>query len=276
MKTLIQNKAPRLLAAAITIAGAAFTLATAQANVTLSQGDLILGFRITSGTPQNSTYNLELALPSWSVLDAAAVSAGGTVNLNYGGAFLGTSGLSAADLASAYGSGWASLNLNWGVFGHNSGPGTDAWATFAGATGGTAAQFKNNTFNTRATTAYGTLNGRTNDINGTALQGADTSGVLNSTAGSYLQTVGSASPFYGAFTLATERAVPSATNTLDLYGYSQLTDTVSKLGTFNLDDSGNFSYTTLTPVPEPASITLLGVVAIAAGARRIRRRSATA
>ena len=248
---------------------------TSHATVTTQIGDLILGFRETDNTV---ALNLEIDLgPASNFLSLAP---GTVVNLNYGGAFYGTTGgLAPQDLRNIYGTGgtddsaWnADPGLKFSVFGTTgaagsntlyitSAPGTTLPRSTSSGQSGTAG---------RINTVSGSLNGSV------ALVSPEAASIDSTTAGSYSVQYRGGNPGtltldWNHFNAITETAVSSGGSaTASLNQLTAGSGPGQALGQFTLGSDGTLTY---AAVPEPAS----GAMVLAGTALLVfqrRRRSA--
>jgi hypothetical protein len=271
-------------AAILAIASLVLTAAAshAQTQISTNNGDLILGFRATSQAGVNNpTYSFEVDLGQFSTINNAAIANGGTISLNTGGTLYGSNGgLAQADLTTVYGSAWsqAGSTVAYSVAA-NYGAASDGYSTFSTAGNGTTNQFHGSGFSGRISGEIGGITGSYNTIgglsSGTVFASPNAVALSNASPGSYKSAEGGANPYYGAFTINPELSVLSS-NQLKLDYYNSTASTVTTAGYFSLDSEGDLSFITASPVPEPASATMIGLFGIVCTSLRRRRRDATA
>jgi len=256
--------------------------------VTVSAGDLILGFRASGGT--GASQNLEVNLGPASNYYGAAP-----------GSFIVT-GLSAADLSQTYGSGWASrADLSWGIAGTTGlgavgiAPARTLWASRAESTPGTAStpwlrgasfslQVPSATVSSLYTGAPGSLS------SGSATANSGVASVIDSTlAGSWTVqedfTPGVSFRYFNPSVLGSMDRIagsPSIYDGVNSYGVLDLFevrpgvagDPATLVGAFGLNSSGQLVFSTspgvFASVPEP-SVALTGLGAVCALLLRRRR-----
>ena len=240
--------------------------------VTGSAGDLILGFRDTSGTNAN---DLEVDLGQASQFATwASSSPGVTFNLNLGGAVYGSNrGLSAADLRYVFGSGtsnssWNTLStLVWSVAGKTGATSTTTlFATFpTGTVVNRASGTTQNTPGGRLSTLLSSLEGQPS-LSGTNSGGSPEAAEIAADPTSNTNYTGAirgnatANKDYGYFTPSTEtNVVSTGFASLDLYEFAPSSTSGvpgTDLGTFNLGSDGTFTFTA-EAVPEPSTYAAL-------------------
>jgi PEP-CTERM motif len=261
-----------LLMAGLALA-AALTVPQAHATVSANPGDLILAFRTNDGAVQD---DLEVDLGPFSQFTGLA--AGTVLNLNLNGTYYGTTrGLSAADLQTVF-PGWNTLtDLVWSVAGQTGAGASskDLYATFTPADGATVSQKAGSVQNTAAA-RLSTLQGGLDGFDSLASPQAAEVPVSLTSNGNYsgaIRGTGATTKDYAYFTPSTEALVnDSGDSTLDLFqeihgGSGAGTD----LGTFDLNNSGTFTFTAASAVPEPstyAAVLMGGAVLLLAGRRR--------
>ena len=226
----------------------------ALAQVQATTGDLILGFRATSGTGQN--VNLEVNLGSVSQFQGQA--AGTTLSI---------SRLSAADLAATYGAAWASrTDLYWGIVGTAgraaAGPGgapvATLWATNAETTVGTQSiawtpGSRDAHFNASAT-IEGLIFGAPGSLNGATSRSSSSATVNAGISGSYASQDGPLNPLTAQFTTSFGFFNPTINNTVkadssgyavsDLYEVRTNASASTYLGSFGLKADGTLTFST--------------------------------
>ncbi len=260
------------------LAAAAILAPTLQAaTLTYAPGDLLLGVRKT-GDPDSLIINLGPA--------SAFANAVGTVNLSLGNV--------AADLDTAFGSGtWASDPIVfWSVSGttgtsstSGSGPVRTIYATRVEATTGTLATPWN------TATSQGTVAGKMSTMGNffASVVGVPNTSTANSPVTLAQQT--SATNSYASYmpggTATNSGPTPGTSfayfnptiegkpnQTLDLFKMVQSAPTAgSYLGSFTLSSTGQVSFVSVTPVPEPGTLLILGLGGVSAALRRRRLRA---
>jgi hypothetical protein len=278
----------------IIISSAVFALSALSASagtsstVSANLDDAILDFRVTDGSGQGASTNLEVDLGSVSQFYNVA-SGGLTLN-----------GLTDADLIGTYGSTWFTRSdLAWSVIATTgSATGTTINSTLipASTIWGTNAQslvgLQSNPWTTKSVGAQnsaitlisplyatgsggGGLNGQTHTSN-SATAALLASGV----AGSYSKQVGSNGNFGfftsgGSFENGTPGTGLSASDFYQLEPSSNLSPSVY-LGTFTLNDNGQLGFSATATVPEPSTYAaILGAITLGFVAFRRRRIRAT-
>ena len=260
----------------------------AQSTITSQLGDAIIDFRVTDGTGQGASTNLEVDLGSM----AQFYNVTSTFTLN---------GLTNADLTAAYGANWNSRgDLAWSIIatsGSAAGltlntnviPASTIWATNAQSVLGlqstpwtTKSTGAQNTAISLISPLYATgsggggLNGQTSSSN-SATAAFLSSGV----AGSYSKQVG-ANGNFSFFTSggSLENQLTGANVVAsDFYQLEPSTNLSPSayLGTFALNSSGQLSFSTAATVPEPSTYAaILGVCTLGFVAWRRRRVRALA
>jgi hypothetical protein len=266
MKTSIRTQSLVLIGAV----ALAITGSSAKANLTYTTGDLFLGFRDTSGTASQD-YLVDIGQAS--LFDPT------------GSSFTVISGLG-SDLTTAFGSGWATNgNIHWSIYGTtydgtNSpvlyatnqeptvGTQSDAWLGRAvSAQKGTA----NSAFNTAASYYVNAGAATANEPTGT-FQTASASGSYDS-----FFHYASGKDFNVWTTIEGDFTNGTSGSVLDLYQINPVNGVASSYeGSFSLSSSGTLSYSpTVTAVPEPSAVGVLGVLAVLLPVLvRIRQRAA--
>jgi PEP-CTERM motif len=237
----------------------AFGIAKA-GSFTAADGDFFLGFQASSGVGSTTNYVVDLGSIG------LANTFGGTVK---------TLDLS-ADLSSIYGSGWASRNdLTYGIFGYYANNGVDNKGNSK----------KANTFFASADSAsdpwaksdYASLGGVVASASSVvAAAAADPSGtVANSAKMASTETYswGNYSTSSGAFSFFGSSIETGIANSLNIYQLEPTPDDGSApyYGSASLSSLGNL---TVTTVPEPSSVALVGIAGLGAAFILYRRRKA--
>lgn len=255
--------------------------ANAQATITASLSDLILGFRATGGT--GSGFNLEVNLGS--VSSFVTQTPGTTVVLSQ---------LNVADLTATYGAGWnGRTDLLWSVVGAvgrggNTGPNGQVASTLFG-TSSTATQFASTAWTTKVsslqnngsvkienlyTGAAGSLNGQTSTINSNYSFVNSTSTVGSWSSQEVPGTTGFA--FFNPLSQLEGNTNISGSVYSDLYQLQPSTGAAVLLGSFALSSSGVLSFSTAaSAIPEPSTYAAI-FGAAAMGVALLRRRRMTA
>jgi len=228
----------------------------AKSDVTISQGDLLLSFRITDstdilgGVAGNGTKNLEIGL-------------GAATNYTSGSYFTFSLG---ADLSALFGSSWNQAStLVWSISGDNASKAL--WATSPNSNvWNRAARSYQTTVASEIDLEYTGLNGQT--ATGTGVNGA----VVDATQSySYTSNIGTNGDYgYTSFSGGIEAGVTnSGATSADLYYLAPGSGAGTDRGTFSLDSSGVLTFGT---VPEPSTYALaaIGAVGLALIARRRR------
>jgi hypothetical protein len=268
------------IAGSLALAGSAHAL-------TVSNGDLFLGFRVTGGTGSSFDYLIDIGQASL-YRDAT----GSFVLNNTAGINIGNIG---ADLTSIFGANWYTRNdLYWGVVGTvNLNPvGIDAANTEYASKGETTFGTPEAPWNRRSNSQQGSANTAIgpSGLTGSSLTGA--SSTANSTRAvqqnsgdanswySYVHAAdGSGTSFNGSYNSALEGSFGGGTggSALDLFRMTTSTTAGlpgTYLGRFTTDTSGNITFTPTAVVPEPSALTALAGGAALLGL--MRRRSAAA
>lgn len=240
--------------------------------VTVSSGDLVLGFRASGGTGADKNLTVNLG-PASTYYGAAP-----------GSSFIVTS-LSSADLVSTYGSNWATrADLSWGVVGTTGAgavgiaPARTLWASRAETTPGTPStpwirgstftlQIPSGTVSTLYSGAPGSLS------SGSATGNSAVSSVIDSTlAGSWTVqedfTPGVSFRYFNPSVLNSMDHIAGSPSVYDGTSYGVLDlfevrpgtagDPATLLGAFGLNSSGQLVFSTnpavFAAVPEPSAI----------------------
>jgi len=281
----MKMKTPQSLfgTALLTLVGCVAAAGSAQA-VTYNDGDLFLGFRATGGTGASLDYLIDIGQAS---LYRDATS---SFVLNTSGPNIGNIG---ADLTALFGSGWSSRSdVLWEVIGTQKlASGLDATNTLYASKGETVFGTPESAWAARTNSSQG---GQTTKIGSTGMAGAYTSGTNtanspvgviqnDSDANSYnsfqSNIAGNSNVAFGNYSSAIEGNFgggPSGT-ALDLFRATNTTTGssphTSDLGFFTADSSGNITFN-VASVPEPASLTMLGLGGCFLGL--VRRRKSLA
>jgi len=233
--------------------------ASAQAQVTTSYGDLILGFRASSGTGQN--VNLEVDVGS--ITTFKAVAAGKTLVVSH---------LAAADIASVYGANWATrTDLVWGVVGTTSRtatgpdgePASTLWATNPEAIAGIqSTPFKPGSVGAQSVSAgvmeplYGSEAGSLGGKAATA-NSAYAATINATTPGSYsVQDTYQASESFAYFNPTVDNSAnvsAGAYSASDLYELRPGASAATYIGTFGLNSSGVLTFFTTASAVAPGA-----------------------
>ena len=275
--------------ALLALAGLALTSQVAKATVAYADGDLLLGFRDSSGT-STSALLVDIGQAGYyRDLTSNVFSLSSVGNLN-------------ADLTTAFGSGWATnTNIQWGLVGRVSsnlgityGSTTDALntlyaskgeATF-GTTGTGFARAASGTQGTPGAKITTMANNFNNDLIGWTA-GVNPNAIIEPTSGnsqnwaSYNPGTSSFSYFnglQGSFAGDQNSNVGLANSALDLFRMAPGSGTGTYEGTFTLTSTGNVNFGSAGPavaaVPEPGRAVLLALGAASLVLRRRRARNA--
>jgi hypothetical protein len=238
--------------AVLALASAALLEGSAMAQ-TFNTGDLILGFRLNSGTGTSGT-NLEIDLGSASTFNFATSHS--------------VAGLNVSDLTSLYTASWNSnANLVWSVA-----AATDASSNIL---------FLSDPSNASTVIPIKSTSGDATSIRGLyseqgSPQGSNASSfdVAPTDASSYasiIRNVNGGSQFstdYNFVPFETEQGVSSSGTSIDLYelvpaiGKGANNQTATDLGTFTVNGNGTLDFTAAA-VPEPSTYALFGFSALA-------------
>jgi len=255
----------RILAMSAAIMAAMASVASA--TTTYTQGDLLLGFRATTGTGATTNYVVNLGQ---STLYTSAV---GTSTINVGNI--------GADLSNIYGSTWytsVGTDVAWGVVGSASNlvtVGADAAATVYYTLPG-AATTLNNTTQKIASGAMVTFESNTNGysttFNSASLNSAFAQVIDASNANSWSANLNNGTTTTIDFKLFPE-IEGSPSTVLNLYRDGSTTGTGNQsvqLGSFSLSPTGALTFTSVNPVPEPSAALLGGLGTLLLFTRRRR------
>jgi hypothetical protein len=219
---------------------------------------------------------VDLGAPA-NFVNFAAANPGATVSMNFGtfgngfSSFFGTSsstGLSTADLTTAYTSSWASLSspLSWSVFGDNAVTST-LYGTFSGTPANRQLTGAQNTIISRLNTEDGSFFGATSLTSPGAANLTDPYSIAlrNGNPGSFTKD-------YNSLSQSTETLVPgSGSLGAQLYVMAPGSGVGTSIGSFSLGSDGNLTFT--AAVPEPSTFGLLSLAG-AGWLGMIRRRRA--
>jgi hypothetical protein len=242
--------------ALLALAGSTFgitslTAATVTAPVS---GDLFLAFRASGGTGGSTSYLVNLGQAS----QFANAAPDSTITLS-------SIGNIGADLVATYGAGWNTrADLFWGIFGATDSVNPTLYASQEqSGTDATAWPQLTQQARTSVKTEIFSVTSGVNGYLGSDATANSPVGVLQANSGqasSYnFQVTGGATDFGSQSqwsSIEGDFGDGVANTTLDLYRLRNASPTVSLLGSFNLDNSGNLTF---TAVPEP-SAALLGAL----------------
>ncbi|MEP6669133.1 MAG: PEP-CTERM sorting domain-containing protein [Chthoniobacter sp.] len=278
MKTLHSLLGVSILALVGSIAGAG----SANAAVTVSNGDLYLGFRATGGTGSSFDYLIDIGQASIYKNATSSFVLNSASGINIGNIGI--------DLANTFGANWATRSdLFWGVVGTvNPLIGTDPLNTEYASKGENTFGTPETAWNSRANSAQNQTNTaivtlRTTLSNDTAAPNS-TRAAIQSTgeAGSWFSAVhaadGGGVSFNSSYDSSLEGSFAGGPNgtALDLFRLpvSASGAAGTYLGNFTTDSTGNITFN-VASVPEPSTLTALAGGAALLGLVR-RRRSAIA
>jgi hypothetical protein len=260
-----------LIAGLLAFGAASLVGATAHAQVSTTEDDLILAFQAENSSETGYTTNLEVDLgPLNNFLPGGSDASGAPVSLSQ---------LVVADLVSTYGSNWNSLTtLDWAIAGSN---GFDEYSSTTPSNGfnivfGTlrpGATIPTGQASGGAETTAGNLQSWADDLDGETSTSNSTqaSDVSTSDPASFNSFNSTGSPYFGDGDLAgTFLNTTDGTTELNLMEYAPSTKGLD-VGTFTMSSSG----LTYEAVPEPSTwATLVLGAAMLIGFRFRRHRSA--
>jgi hypothetical protein len=259
------------LAALLVLTGAGIATQSAQASLSYTQGDILIGFRATGGTGSTLNYVIDVGQSIFSLAPGATVDLG-----NYGADLSGTS--------TGFGANWFSRNqVKWGVFG-STGSGDIASTLYAGAqeipVGTLATGYPTDTSANQNTTLsainqaaarYANFGNAANASNATFQNTSDSNHYSQFLSGGFWFGPFSSSAFESTMningTSITTKAIDLFRETPDNATPGTLTGTY--VGTFSIDSTGDITFT--KAVPEPSTLTALAGGAALLGLVRRRR-----
>lgn len=249
-----------ILSSVLALVAAAAATSSASAQVVLNSGDLILSFRITSGSGTGATTNLEVDLGAATNFEGLAP--GTVLSLNSGSGS--NPGLNVADLVATYGANWATrADLSFGVTGATTNLNTGANSVWIGTPNGTNKPnnaFDLSTLEGQAVGIYSNLTGTGNSsTTGTAPADPNSSGNYTGT----VRPTG-ATTDYNFFNYTTENSVQKGSPAkLELFSMVEGNTNKSKDdGYFLLSSNGTLTFNVAgAAVPEPSAYAL-GICAV--------------
>ncbi|HSI16017.1 MAG TPA: PEP-CTERM sorting domain-containing protein [Chthoniobacter sp.] len=254
------------LTALLVLAGAGMATQSAQAAMSYTQGDILIGFRATSGTGSTLNYVIDVGQ---SIFSAAP---GATVDLGNFGADLSGSSL-------GFGSTWFTRNnVKWGVFGSTA-SGDIASTLYAGVqelpVGTQATGYPTDTSANQNTTLSAINQAAARYATaGTAANAANATFQNTSDSNHYSQFL-SGGNWFGPFASSSfESTLNGTTKAIDLFretpdNVTPGTLTGTYVGRFVIDSTGELTFT--KAVPEPSTLTALAGGAALLGLVRRRR-----
>ena len=255
---------------------ASLALSAGAQTVTANGGDLLLGFRASSGTGSSS--NLEVDLGAFSDYTSGGTFNDGSLHL--------IGNLSANDLSSTYGASWNTRSdVTWGIAGAtgNSLAGYNVYASKLASTLGTQSDPYDAMTKNALNTVAAPINGAVSGLNGaTATGNSASSAVLATTdpiSWSAFQDPSATSVSFNAFDTAlfeNSTNITSGYVVSDLYKLSA--NSVTYVGSFGLASDGKLYYSSsaasFSAVPEPSTYAaILGVAVLGFVAVRRRRQA---
>ena len=258
-----------LLALAVLVLGHT----SARAALTYSDGDLLLGFRLSTGNHDAFLINLGSASQFTGLAPGATLTFGSIST--YG-----------ADLTAQFGAGWNTRSdLYWGVFGADSAGLVTIYASKARTVVGTqATAWPTASQSVRNLTQAGIVTVENAFINASTTLGTTTTGSSTtvSTADAGFQTGAAGGRYYSAVATNPDFSTSSVlggagiegsfsgTKVLDLFAINSTSGTSTPaLGRFTINGSGVVSF-----VPEPSTYMLFGIAGVILIAYARRRKAA--
>jgi hypothetical protein len=237
---------------------AAFAAVAVSAQAQASSGDLILGFKQSTGTGNASSLEIDLG----NTFATTTAVAAGTYDL----------GNISSLISSTYGSSWAtSSTLTYGVVGNTidlvSGNNTD-WATSKWTnTTGTLGVQNSASFGVLGDTTLGTSASKILNVYSSSFA-VDSSGFNNAVVTASAQNGWKKNDPFNFTTAALDNAVTNKATDLYVLASDGNSGTAQFLGTFNLSSAGELTFTV---IPEPSTYAMI-LGALTIGFVALRRR----